>query len=274
MPELPEAETIARGLRSALPGRSVRRVRVVREDVLVADAGRFARALRGRRFRDVGRRGKNVVLALDDASRLVVNLGMTGRLLAHAGGGRAPGAAHPALILALDDGASLTYDDARRFGRVALMPEAQWRRWSERLGPEPLGRAFTGTRFEASLARSRAPVRSFLLDQRKVAGVGNIYAIEALWRARIHPERPARSVAGAEARRLHRALRLVLRRAVEAGGTTLRDYRNAQGARGTFRPALEAYGREGDPCRRCGEAIRRRVFGGRPAFRCPRCQTP
>ena len=267
MPELPEAETIARGLSQVLPGRVVARVSVLREDVVNGPRDEFAAAVEGEHFGATGRRGKNVVLLLGNSSRVVVNLGMTGRLLSD----RAA-SAHPAVLFQLEDGGVLVYDDARRFGRVAVLAAPEWRRWSRSLGPEPLARSFTASRLHGILARSRSPVRNLLLDQNRIAGVGNIYAVEALWAARIHPRTPADAVDSASAARLHRALRKVLRDAIRARGTTLRDYRAADGAEGGFGPALRAYGRAGDPCARCRAPIRRTVFNGRSAFHCPCCQ--
>ena len=210
-----------------------------------------------------------MVLVLDDGSVILVNLGMTGRLLL-------PGAreepTHPGVTLELDDEVLLVYDDVRRFGVLeTLTPEA----WAERdgsLGIEPLSEAFTASALEKAAARSRSPVRSFLLDQGKVAGVGNIYANEALHRAGIHPCREARSLGEGEVRALHGALRTVLREAVEARGTTLQDYRDPTGDAGGFGARLRAYGRAGEACGRCGEPIQRIVFGNRPAFLCPSCQ--
>ena len=272
MPELPEAETIACGLHSVLPGRVIASVTILRDDVVKGPPRSFAAALPGRQFRDVGRRGKNVVFTFEDGSRLVINLGMTGRILSGANSGQARRATHPAVHFHLADGGCVTYDDVRRFGLLTLIPRARWRDWSRRLGPEPLARSFTARALRKTLSRSRAPVRSLLLDQRKIAGVGNIYAVEALWFARIHPATPANAIGEKAAARLHRSVRRVLRRAIRAGGTTLRNYRNAEGDVGRFGRALHAYGRADEPCVRCRTAIERIVFGGRSAFFCPRCQ--
>lgn len=272
MPELPEAETIARGLNMVMPGRVVRTVTVLREDVVDGPPARFAAALAGKRFGLVGRRGKNVILTFEDSTRVVINLGMTGRLVPGSGPAPGAGSTHPAVLFDLADGGSLTYDDVRRFGRLVHLPNSEWTRWSRRLGPEPLARSFTGARLGAILASSRSPVRSLLLDQRKIAGVGNIYAVEALWFAGIHPRTPANRIGARSVARLHRSLRRVLRRAVQAGGTTLRNYRAPDGNEGRFRRALHAYGREDRPCPRCRANIERIVFGGRSAFVCPRCQ--
>ena len=274
MPELPEAETIAQGLNAVLPGRVVRGVEVVREDVVRGPARSFARAVAGREFRGVGRRGKNVVFTFEDASRMVVNLGMSGRFMTGSERGADNSSTHPAVVFHLEDGGWMIYDDVRRFGCLTAFPGSEWTAWSRQLGPEPLARGFTAARLRGIMARSRSPVRSFLLDQRRVAGVGNIYAVEALWFARIHPQTPANAIDSAAAARLHRALRRVLRSAIRAGGTTLRNYRDANGDEGRFGRALHAYGREGEPCTRsrCRTPIERIVFGGRSAFVCPRCQ--
>jgi len=272
VPELPEAETIARGLNRVLPGRVVSSVTVLREDVVDGPSHRFAEAVAGRRLGTTGRRGKNVVLTFEDATRVVVNLGMTGRLVPGSGPGPGPGSTHPAVLFQFTDGGSLTYDDVRRFGRLTHLPASDWTRWSRRLGPEPLARSFTGARLRRILSRSRSPIRSLLLDHRRLAGVGNIYAVEACWFAGIHPRTPASSISEVSVARLHRSLRRVLRRAVAAGGTTLRNYRAPDGNEGRFRRALHAYGREGRPCTRCRGTIERIVFGGRSAFVCPGCQ--
>lgn len=273
MPELPEAETIVRGLRPHVTGRVIERVDVLRPDVLRADEAEFRRSLEGRRFDSVERRAKNVVAPLTGGRVLAVNLGMTGRLLFFADppdDGRAP--THAAVRFHLDGNALLVFDDVRRFGTVEALTEAAWKARSGRMGPEPLGRAFTARSLLDGLGRSRSPVRSWLLDQRRVAGVGNIYANEALYHAGVDPRRPARDVRVDEARRLHRALRRVLRNAIEAGGTTLRDYRTADGEEGRYGRTLWVYGRDGEPCGRCGATIERVVFGGRSAFVCPGCQ--
>lgn len=271
MPELPEAETIVRGLRDHVPGRRVHRVRIQHEDVLRSDPERFRAAVVGRRIQSVERRGKNIVLVLDRERRVMVNLGMTGKLLP-GGSVEGAGSTHPAVVFDLEDDRVLVFDDVRRFGAVECLSRQEWRSRDRALGVEPLSQGFTGARLYQLLAGSRSPIRSWLLDQRKVVGVGNIYAAEALWRARIHPRRPARSLTKDESGRLHRAVRRVLRRAVEAGGTTIRDYRNADGGRGAYGDRLAVYGREGEPCPRCSARVERVVFGGRSAFLCPRCQ--
>jgi formamidopyrimidine-DNA glycosylase len=247
-------------------------VAVHHPDVLRTDPDAFASRLRGRRVEAVERRAKNIVLRLDDGV-LVVNLGMTGWLAPLGFPGRdPPEPTHPALTFSLDGGAALVYDDVRRFGCVEALDPDAWQARSRALGPEPLEDDFTPDLLGAVLARSRSPLRSWLLDQRKIAGVGNIYACEAAWRARVHPQRPARTLTRREVLDLHRGIVEVLRAAVRAGGTTIRDYRNAEGGAGEFASRLEVYGREGETCRACGVEIERIVFGNRSAFLCPSCQ--
>jgi formamidopyrimidine-DNA glycosylase len=274
MPELPEAETIVRGLRRTVVGRVIARVDVLRGDVLRVPPDGFRACLRGREIMAVARRGKNVILQLSGSRILLVNLGMTGRLLPRLPD-RPPPAfppTHPAVLFRLRGGGTLVFDDVRRFGAVECLSEDAWSARSHALGPEPLSGQFTAERLARDLSRSRAPVRSWLLDQRHVAGVGNIYANEALWHARIHPFRRASDLSRTEAVRLHRAVREVLGRAIEARGTTLRDYRTAEGESGGFGVSLNVYGREGSPCPRCARPIERLVLGNRSAFFCLRCQ--
>lgn len=273
MPELPEAETIVRGLRRAVVGRTIASARVVRPDVLRQPLATFRRNVKGRRITSVERRGKNVVHVLDDGSVMAVNLGMTGRLLPFPGPPKGSGRPrHAAVVVRFQDGSVLVFDDVRRFGTVEALPGDVWARRSGGMGPEPLDPSLRSPRLHASLASSRSPMRSWLLDQRRIAGVGNIYAAEALYLAGIHPQRPANRVTLAEARGLLRSLRAVLRAAIDHGGTTIRDYRDAEGGSGAYARKLYVYGREGEPCRRCGTSIRRVVFSNRSAFYCPSCQ--
>ena len=269
MPELPEVETIVRGLRPDLPGKTIERLRILHPDVLRQPPRDFSARLRGRVFESVHRRGKNIVLHLTEGVVLVVNLGMTGRLVWARDGTRTT---HPAVRFTLSVGPVLVYDDVRRFGALEVMDETEWAVRDRRLGPEPLSSTFTVRRLHTDLSRSISPIRSWLLDQRRVAGVGNIYANEALHLAGIHPQRPAKSVTEGEAHKLHRAVRRTLRRAVENRGTTLRDYRDASGNPGDNAAYLRVYGRGQEPCLRCSTRICRLVFGNRAAFYCPRCQ--
>jgi formamidopyrimidine-DNA glycosylase len=272
MPELPEAETIAADLRERIEGARVRAVSVFRPDILAGtDPARLGRRLRGRRLTRIGRRGKNVVFELDDGGRVLVNLGMTGRLITS----DAPNARqmnHVAARFALDGGRDLLFDDTRRFGRIEVLEPSAWSVRDAALGLEPLSEGFTPDAFWKLVRRSRTPIRNRLLDQRFVAGVGNIYANEALFLARVRPRRGARTLRRREADALRIGLRDVLRRAVEARGTTLRDYLGGGGQIGGFQPRLKVYGREGEPCPTCSTPIKRVVLTNRSAFYCPRCQ--
>lgn len=273
MPELPEAETIVRGLRRTVVGKTMSRAEVVRPDILREPKRRFTPRLRGRTITGVSRRAKNVVIELDDASVVWVNLGMTGRLLpfeAPPRGRTRP--KHPAVRFRFDDGGLLVFDDVRRFGSVEHLDHDARSLRAAALGPEPLSDEFHPEDLVASLGRSRSPVRSWLLDQRRIAGVGNIYAAEALFLAGIDPRTPASEVGAARGRKLHGAIRSVLQAAIDAGGTTIRDYRNAEGEMGEYGRKLYVYGRDGAPCHECAAPIERVVFSNRSAFTCPSCQ--
>ncbi len=272
MPELPEVETIVRELARTLPGQRILQAKVFRPDVLREPPHIFCRAVAGAEIQSVNRRGKNIVLSLSPSRILVVNLGMTGRLLHLPPSHQVAPYPHRAVDFLLHSGGALLYTDSRRFGRAALFSEEEWERESERLGPEPLSPDLTVQAFHRRLTRSRAPVRSWLLDQTHLAGIGNIYACEALHRAGIHPLRKASSLALSQSGRLLRALRDVLTEALEARGTSLRDYRTATGEEGGFLTSLRVYGREGRPCVRCTTSIARIVLSNRSAFFCPRCQ--
>ena len=262
-----------RGLRPAIEGRTIVQARVHHGDVLRVSPPAFRKRVRGRRIEEVGRRAKNIVLRLDDGV-LVVNLGMTGWLAPLGFPDRSPPRpTHPAVSFRLDVG-RLVFDDVRRFGCLEALDSDVWAARSAALGPEPLTDAFTAAGLHDTLSRSRSPVRSWLLDQRRVAGIGNIYACEACFLAAVHPARRGISVTVPEAEALHAAIRDVLAAAVDAGGTTIRDYRNADGGSGEFVHRLKVYGREGQPCLRCNTRIERIVFGNRSAFLCPSCQPP
>ncbi|HEX2190290.1 MAG TPA: bifunctional DNA-formamidopyrimidine glycosylase/DNA-(apurinic or apyrimidinic site) lyase [Longimicrobiaceae bacterium] len=271
MPELPEVETIVRDLARLLPGAVVRDVRVVHPDLVGGeDAAAFAEGLRGATVREVTRRAKNI-LVHTDRGLLVVNLGMTGRLLVRSPDDPAP--THLGVRFALADGRELDYHDVRRFGCLQRYADAEWARREEELGVEPLSGDFTAEWLYGAAQKSRVAVKTWLMDQRRVVGVGNIYASEALFRARIDPRRPASSLRREEAARLVEAVREVLREAIDFRGTTLMDYRDAGGERGAFAERLRVYDREGEPCRTCGRPVRRVVQGGRSTFFCAHCQS-
>jgi len=202
---------------------------------------------------------------------------MTGQLLffaPHRGGDKPDDESptHPGVVFELGAGGKLVYADIRRFGLLRRYKVDEWEAEDARLGPEPLDPALTPADLQMRLGSSRSPIRSWLLDQTRIAGIGNIYATEALFRAGVHPKRAASSISTEESDRLLTAIRGVLSESIQAQGTTLRDYRTASGEEGGFRSSLQAYGREGDPCRRCKTPIQRIVFGNRSAFLCPSCQ--
>jgi len=278
MPELPEAETLVRGLRPLIPGSTIRRLTIPHPDVLRAPERAFRKAARGRTITAVERRAKNVVMPLDGgAAYLVVNLGMTGSLIPRGFSGAAADrertATHPAVRFGFDGGRGLVFNDVRRFGTVEILDPRSWSDRSGAIGPEPLSDDFTPAVLHEALQRSRSPLRNWLLDQKRVAGVGNIYASEGAFRAGVRPDRAARDVTAAEAVKLHAGLRDVLGLAIEHGGTTLQDYRDAEGRAGLFGTLLQVYGREGAPCVNCGTSVERVVLSNRSAFFCPACQS-
>jgi formamidopyrimidine-DNA glycosylase len=273
MPELPEVETVARGLRASLLGRTIIGVEVSWARTLVPpDPVAFARRLVGQAISGVGRRGKWILIALGGGDTLLVHLRMTGQLVLEPGG--SPDDRHARVLLSLDSGWRLRFSDQRKFGRMVLTSDPQSQ--LAELGPEPLADDFTAERLAEMLARRRGRIKPLLLNQRFLAGLGNIYADESLWRAGVHPLRRAGGLELAEVRRLHRGIRSVLREAIDGGGTTLADsaYRQPDGQSGEFYDLLAVYGREGQPCKRCGGAIERIVVGQRGTHYCPRCQPP
>ena len=273
MPELPEAETIVRALRGKVVGRVITDVKVVWPDILTPPLTprRLARSLKHRRIESVDRRAKNIIIGFNDRTILLINLGMTGRVVASSAK-RAGELTHVAIRLDLDNHTAMLYDDARRFGRWELFEPASWAVREQRFGPEPLGDDFTAGKLHELTRSSIMPIRNWLLDQSRVAGVGNIYAAEALYRAGIRPTRRARTLSRAETAGLRETLREVLQAAIDARGTTMSDYRDAEGDEGGYWPLLQVYGRDGLPCLRCGSTIKRVVLTNRSAFYCPHCQ--
>ncbi|HEX8693218.1 MAG TPA: bifunctional DNA-formamidopyrimidine glycosylase/DNA-(apurinic or apyrimidinic site) lyase [Longimicrobium sp.] len=270
MPELPEVETIVRGLAKALPGARIRRVEVLRPDLVEGESPeQFAKALEGKRIRSVARRAKNTVIDVGDGY-LLVNLGMTGRLLVTRADDEAP--PHLGVRIELDRKRELRYHDVRRFGRLWRMTEAEWRAWEAALGVEPLSDQFTAQWLCEAAGRSRVAIKTWLMDQARVVGVGNIYASEALFRAKVDPRRPANTLAPDECARIRGAVRDVLTESIEFRGTTLLDYRDSSGEPGGFVARLRVYDREGEPCTQCGRPVGRIVQGGRSTFFCEGCQ--
>ena len=274
MPELPETETIARDLDRAISGTGITDVRVTRGDVLrEVSAAQLRRRTVGTSIVRAWRRAKLIVLDLSSGDRIVVQPRFTGALLIDAGELPDDERRYSTLELVLDSGWSIHYRDIRRLGTVAVMDERRFAEYSSALGIEPLDEAFTAERLSVILRGSRQAVKRVLMDQRRLVGVGNIYANEVLWRAEIDPSRAAATVSAVEVARLHREIRDVLTRAVAARGTSFRDYRDASGERGSFAEQLEAYGREGQPCSRCGRRlVVTHEIDGRSTVFCYACQ--
>jgi formamidopyrimidine-DNA glycosylase len=271
VPELPEVETLARGLRSSLVDRTFVAVDVRWEGCLSpADRGAFARRLTGQTVLAIGRRGKWLRMTLSGGDTLLLHPRMTGQVLLS----EEPieDERHVRAVFSLDDGSKLAFVDMRKFGRVCLVEDPDI--ILSELGPEPLADDFTAASLQAMLAARRGRIKPLLLDQRFLAGLGNIYADEALWRARINPLRTANTLTAKEVRRLHRAIRSVLRAAIARGGTTLSDetFRQVDGEPGGFSIELAAYGRGGEACSRCRSTIERIRLGGRSTHYCPSCQ--
>jgi formamidopyrimidine-DNA glycosylase len=275
MPELPEVETVRRGLEPRLRGRTFERVTIL-DGRLTApdDPVAIGFELDGERVREIGRRGKYLLFCFDSGRVLAVHLRMTG-WFHYRGPGPGPvtqALTHLRATFDLDDGAHLTYDDQRRFGTFRLIEPGGLDDYLRlRAGPEPLDGAWTPAGLRAAIRRRRAPIKALLLDQLVVAGVGNIYADEALWEARVHPLRPGEGVDAAHTRRLHDAVVSVLERGIASQGASIRDYRGVDGQAGSMQERFNAYGREGEPCPRCGRPIRKIWVAQRGTHFCPHC---
>jgi formamidopyrimidine-DNA glycosylase len=273
MPELPEVETVRRGLALKMTGRQILRAELRRADLRRPFPPALASRLEGARIGALGRRGKYILVELDADGLLLLHLGMSGRITA---GGAAPHAPHDHVVLTLDDGTVIRFNDARRFGTLDYLrrSDAAQHPLLAGLGPEPLEPGFDGPCLAARLAGKLTPLKAALLDQRIVAGLGNIYACEALHRARLSPRRLAGTIGGGRAAGLAAAIRAVLTEAIAAGGSSLRDYVQADGELGYFQHHWAVYGREGEPCPgcNCAEGVRRIVQSGRSTFYCAKRQ--
>jgi formamidopyrimidine-DNA glycosylase len=274
MPELPEVETIVRDLRPELVGRTILRASLSHDDVLRGVSRRgLLTGIRGAKVVNLSRRAKHAVLELDTRRRLVIQPGMSGVLLVAEEPLSGTEAKYAVLRAGLDDGREFVYRDVRRLGTLLLLREAEWQAYDAALGPEPLDLALTAEALAARLGRSRQAVKKVLMDQRYVVGVGNIYANEALHAARIDPSRAANRVTADEYALLLTEVRRILSAAIRSKGTTLRDYRTGTGERGNFQFELLVYGREGEPCRRCGTRLTlTHLIDGRSTVFCHRCQ--
>jgi len=273
VPELPEVETIRRALAPGVEGRTIVRAAINDPRLTRPEApGKVADLIVGERIAALERRGKYLDVVFGSGRHLLVHLRMTGNFR-HGPQGAFPPDPYTRAVVNLDDASDVVYRDVRRFGTWTVLERLDAAKYLEaRLGPEPLDGAFTGGWLAHSMTRRRAPAKTLLLDQRVAAGVGNIYADEALWGARIHPLRSGVSLTRAEAVALARATRSVLRKGVARQGATLRDYRAPDGAPGSMQDAFSVYGREGEPCPRCGTAVLRIVVAGRGTHFCPVCQ--
>ena len=273
MPELPEVETIVQDLRPTLLGRSIVRAELSHVDVLRGvSRPALLRGLAGTTIRDMRRRAKHAVLDLGER-RLVIQPGMTGSLLVYDRPLTEGEAKYAVLRATLDDARLLVYRDVRRIGTLLWLDAKGWARYDGAIGPEPLDGAFTAEALHRAVGRTRQAIKKGLMDQRLLAGVGNIYANEALFASRIDPSRPANRLSAAEFEALHQALVRILLAAVASQGTTLRDYRTGTGDRGNFQFELLAYGREGKPCVRCGTRLAgTHAIDARITVFCHRCQ--
>jgi len=273
MPELPEVETIARGLRAALPGRRVLSVRLGKTD-FIDDPAAIEQQLSGARISAVRRHGKFLLLDFDSSNgaahnfSLLIHLGMTGRLVTC--DPQAPVSPQTHVFFALDDGRELRYTDVRRFGRMGIVTEGLQKNGLASLGLDPL--ETSENQFAALLKDRRVRIKALLLDQHVLRGIGNIYADESLWRARIHPARLGAKLMADELHRLYRAIREVLNEAIRLRGSSIADYVDSDGNLGGFQRRHRVYQRTGKKCFRCGAVIRRTIVAGRSSHFCPRCQ--
>ena len=279
MPELPEVETVMRGLSAVLEGRTVRAASVARPDLRWPFPAGLAERLVGARVEGFRRRGKYMLMRLSGGDSVLIHLGMSGRMVAQPAKAPVAAAPHEHMTLETTDGVRVGFVDPRRFGCVDLVPteKEDGHRLLAGLGPEPLEPGFTPAVLAAALCGRRTPLKAALLDQKVVAGLGNIYVSEALFRARLSPLRAASSATEADVERLVPAIRAVLEESIAAGGSSLRDYVHADGGIGFFQERFKVYDREGLPCEECTgppgcPGIQRIVQAGRASFHCPRLQ--
>jgi formamidopyrimidine-DNA glycosylase len=278
MPELPEVETVRRGLVPRMVGRRIARLHQRRRDLRVALPARFAARLQGRTVRAIDRRAKYLLFRLDGGETLIVHLGMSGRMTLHdsASAAEHPFERHDHVVFDMDDGWQVRFNDARRFGLMLLVPDGSvaTHKAFRSLGPEPLDPDFDGAALAGRLKGRRTPIKAALLDQKTLVGVGNIYACEALFLSGISPRRSAHTVQRERAERLVAAIRQVLLRSIDDGGSTLRDHVQPGGELGYFQTRFNVYDRVGAPCptRGCGHVVKRLVQAGRSTFYCARCQ--
>jgi len=276
MPELPEVETVARGLRAVLPGRRITGVRLSAKTDFIDDPAALERELPGTRVTGIKRYGKFLVIELERTKRaegsgqiaLLIHLGMTGQIVV--GAPEAPVLPHTHVFLALDDGRELRYTDIRRFGRMGILLDGEHEALIGRLGLEPL--EASEREFRQTITSRSAQIKALLMDQRVFRGMGNIYTDESLWRAKIHPRRLGTKLSEREVKALYKAVQSVLTEAIRSRGSSVSEYVDSDGQQGEFQLRHRVYQREGKKCFRCGSVIRRIIVAGRSSFFCPRCQ--
>ena len=271
MPELPEVETVRRGLERLVVGKTIGQVRVRYVKMIGTGVDSFVHDLPGQTIERIGRRGKYLLFYLTGGV-LVSHLRMEGKYLFYPDA--VPERKHAHVFFQMTDGGTLVYEDVRKFGTMELLRKDQLEAYFvvRKLGPEPTEVDFLLPPFAAALSRSKKPIKPYLLEQTLVVGLGNIYVDEALWRAKIHPSRPAASLKPAEVKRLREQIIEVLQLGIEKRGSTIRTYRNALGEDGTMQDFLQVYGKTGQPCARCGSPIEKIKLGGRGTHLCPHCQ--
>lgn len=274
MPELPEVETIARDLEGLVSGATIESVRVFREDVLREVTARtFVKRMTAVTLEHFWRRGKYVIADLSSGEKLVVSPKFTGAFLVEKSSGRLPVTDYTCIAFSLGDGRVLRWRDVRRLGTVALMSPSKFAEWESRMGPEPFDESLTEEMFAKSVKSSTRAIKTIIMDQHRIAGVGNIYANEALWRAKIRPARRGSSITRAQAALLLQEIRDVLRVAVDQRGTSFRDYQDPSGGRGGFLGLAKVYDRAGEPCLRCGTKLSStHAIEGRVTVWCRKCQ--
>ncbi|MEE9347100.1 MAG: bifunctional DNA-formamidopyrimidine glycosylase/DNA-(apurinic or apyrimidinic site) lyase [Robiginitomaculum sp.] len=268
MPELPEVQTVLGGLAPVMEGYCFERVTLNRKDLRFAFAPRFKARLEGARIDAMTRRAKFLMLSLSTGETLLMHLGMSGRFTVNPEGGREK---HDHVVFKMSSGATVVYNDARRFGFMELFEAGPITRL-DHLGPEPLSNHFNGPALRAALKAKKSPIKTALLDQRVVAGLGNIYVCEALYRARINPRKLSGRLSAEQCGTLAAHIKDILTEAIKAGGSTLKDFVSADGELGYFQHSFDVYGREGKPCRTCETPLTRISQSGRSTFYCAACQ--
>ena len=271
MPELPEVETVRRGLEKLILGKKISSIEIRYPKMIKTDLDQFQKEVPGQEIQSMGRRGKYLLFYLTDKV-LISHLRMEGKYFYYPT--NVPERKHDHIFIQFEDGGTLVYEDLRKFGTMELLaPELLDAYFaSKKLGPEPTEQDFDLGRFKRALKRSKKPIKSHLLDQTLVAGLGNIYVDEVLWRAKVHPSRLSNSLTAQEARKVHDETIKVLGQAVEKGGSTIRSYTNAFGEDGTMQEFHQVYDKAGQACSRCGSTIEKIQLGGRGTYFCPKCQ--